>query len=333
MAEAAPHVKLLPTYADIEVANRRIAGIGIVTPLLESPWLNRELGGRLLVKAENLQVTGSFKLRGAANRMKALTEDEHRRGVVARSSGNHGLAIAYCASLIGTSATVVVPETAPAAKVERIKGYGATVVQAPMQKIAEVAAEIAGREGRVFVDPADDFWVVAGQGTVGLEIAGQAEALGAKIDDVVVPCSGGGLAGGCALALEQRSPGTRVHGVEAAGFEKMANSLAAGRRINLPPGGRSICDAIAGLYMAEIPFDILRNRLAGTFAATDEEALMAMRVAFSEFGLGVEPGGAVALAAVLSGKMPISGKTVVAVISGRNVNPDLARRALEQEAA
>ncbi|WP_018235602.1 threonine/serine dehydratase [Ensifer sp. BR816] len=333
MAEAASLSRFSPTYADIEAARRRIAGMGIATPLLESPWLNRELGGRLLIKAENLQVTGSFKLRGAANRMKALTKDEYGRGVVARSSGNHGLAIAYCASLIGTSAVVVVPDTAPAAKVERIKGYGATVVQVPMQTIAEMAADIADREGRVFVDPADDFWVVAGQGTVGLEIADQAEAVGATIDDVVVPCSGGGLAGGCALALEQRSPGTRVYGVEAAGFEKMANSLAAGRRINLPPGGRSICDAISGLYMAEIPFEVVRNRLAGTLAATDEEALTAMRVAFSEFGLGVEPGGAVALAAVLTGKLSLSGRTVVAVVSGRNVDLDLARRALQRQAA
>lgn len=332
MTEAAPHANSLPTYADIEAANRHIAGIGIVTPLLESPWINREFGGRLLIKAENLQVTGSFKLRGAANRLKALTDDERGRGVVARSSGNHGLAIAYCASLIGVSATVVAPEAAPIAKVERIKGYGATVVQVPMHRTAEVAAEIANRERRVFVDPANDFWVVAGQGTVGLEIAEQAEALRAKVDDVLVPCSGGGLAGGCALALEKKSPGTKVHGVEAAGFEKMANSLAAGRRVNLPPGGNSICDAINGPYMAAIPFDIVRNRLAGMFAVTDEEALMAMRVAFSEFGLGIEPGGAVALAAILTRRMPITGRTVVVVISGRNVNADLARRALEQAA-
>ncbi|WEX73877.1 threonine/serine dehydratase [Sinorhizobium numidicum] len=331
MALAGSNAKLLPTYADIEEAERRIAGITIVTPLLESPWLNRELGGRLLVKAENLQVTGSFKLRGAANRLRALNGDERQRGVVARSSGNHGLAIAYCASLMGISAVVVAPETAPAAKIEGIRAYGATVLQAPIHKIAEVAAEITNRERRVFVDPADDPWVVAGQGTVGLEIAKQAEALGAGIDDLLVCCSGGGLMAGCVLALEQKSPSTRIHGVEAAGFEKMANSLAAGRRINLSPGGQSICDAITGPYMAEIPFDILKNKLAGTFAASDEEAMMAIRVAFSEFGFAVEPGGAVALAAVLTRKMPIDGKTVVVAITGRNVNLPLAATALQAE--
>jgi threonine dehydratase len=322
----------LPTLRDVEAAARRIKSLCIETPLLESPHLNRQLGGRLLLKAENLQVTGSFKLRGAANRVAALTDDERRRGVVARSSGNHGLAIAYCAGLMGTSAIVVVPDTAPAAKVARIAAHGARVVQVPMRDLAAVASELTARENRVLVPPADDFWVVAGAATVALEIAAQAAWLHAKVDAVLACCSGGGLTAGCLLGLSAASPATKVHAVEAVGFEKMAKSLAAGRRIDLQPGGHSICDAICGLYMAEIPFEIIRPRVAdtfgGTFAVTDDDAKAAMRVAFSEFGLAVEPGGAVALAAVLVRKMPLDGKTVVVTLSGRNVDLDLMARVL-----
>jgi threonine dehydratase len=329
---AANALPALPTLRDVEAAARRIKGLCVETPLLESPRLNREIGGRLLLKAESLQVTGSFKLRGAANRVASLSDDERRRGVVARSSGNHGLAIAHCASLIGTSAVVVAPDTAPAAKIARIAAYGARVVQVPMRDLADVASELTARENRVLVSPADDFWVVAGAGTVGLEIAAQAARLNAKVDAVLICCSGGGLTAGCLLGLSAASPTTKVYAVEALGFEKMAQSLAAGRRIDLPPGGHSICDAISGLYMAEIPFAIIRQHVggpfAGTFAVSDDDAKTAMRVAFGEFGVAVEPGGAVALAAMLTGKMPLDGKTVVVTLSGRNVDLSLAARVL-----
>jgi threonine dehydratase len=322
----------LPTLRDVEAAARRLRDLCVETPLLESPQLNRQLGGRLLLKAENLQVTGSFKLRGAANRMASLTDDERRRGVVARSSGNHGLAIAYCAKLMGTSAVVVAPDTAPAAKIARIAAYGARVVQVPMRDLAAVAFELTARDDRVLVPPADDFWVVAGAGTVALEIAAQAAWLHANVDAVLTCCSGGGLTAGCLLGLSGVSAATKVYAVEAIGFDKMAQSLAAGRRIDLQPGGYSICDAISGLYMAEIPFEIIRPRVgdtfAGTFAVSDDDAKAAMRVAFSEFGIAVEPGGAVALAAVLTRKMPLDGKTVVVTLSGRNVDLDLMARAL-----
>jgi threonine dehydratase len=325
---AANALPALPTLRDVEAAARRIKHLCIETPLLESPQLNQQLGGRLLLKSENLQVTGSFKLRGAANRVASLTDDERRRGVVARSSGNHGLAIAYCASLMGMSAVVVAPDTAPAAKIERIAAYGARVVQVPMKDLADVASELTTRDNRVLVPPADDFWVVAGAGTVGLEIAAQAARLNAKVDAVLACCSGGGLTAGCLLGLSEASPTTEVYSVEAIGFEKMAKSLAAGRPIQLQPGGHSICDAVNGLYMAKIPFEIIRPRLAGTFAVSDGDAMAAMRTAFSEFGLVLEPGGAVALAAVLTRKMPLDGQTVVVTLSGRNVNLDLAAHAL-----
>ena len=318
----------LPVLADVAAAARRIDGIAIETPLLESPYLNGLLGGRLLVKAENLQVTGSFKLRGAANRIACLTADEKHRGVIARSSGNHGLAIAYCAQLMGTTAVVVAPDTAPAGKIGRIEAYGARVVQVPMERLSDVAVDLAARENRVFVPPADDFWVVAGAGTVGAEIAAQSARLGVTLDAVFTCCSGGGLTAGCLLGLSGASPSTKVYAVEAVGFEKMARSLAAGRRINLEAPGHSICDAITGHYMAAIPFEIIRPRVAGTFAVTDDQAREAMRVAFREFGLAVEPGGAVALAALLSKHMPLQGRSVAAILSGRNVDLPTAAEAL-----
>lgn len=314
----------IPTFADIEMARGRIAGYCIETPLLESPSLNRKLGGRLLLKAESLQVTGSFKLRGAVNRLAALNEDERRRGVVARSSGNHGLAVAFCAEMMRTTAVVVAPDTAPASKIARIRSYGARVVQAPMHEIAEVAAELTSREDRVLVPPADDPWIIAGAGTVGIELAAQAAHAGSILDALLVCCSGGGLTAGCTLALETLSPNTAVMAVEPEGFAKMARSIAALERINNLPGGHTICDAISGPYMAEIAFEILKSRLAGALAVTDDEARQAMRLAFSEFGLAVEPGGAVALAAIMSGRYPIADKTVAVMISGRNVDLDVA---------
>ncbi|MFY0479879.1 threonine ammonia-lyase [Achromobacter marplatensis] len=320
----------LPTYGDVQAAAGRIRGYCTETPLLESPFLNQKYGGRLLVKAENLQVTGSFKLRGAANRVGTLTDDERRRGIVARSSGNHGLAVAYCAGLMGTSAVVVVPDTAPAAKVERIAAYGARVITVPMKDLAAVAADVTQREGRLLVPPADDFWVVAGAGTVALEMAAQAARLNTGIDVLLTCCSGGGLTAGCLLGLSETSPATQVYAVEAEGFQKMAQSLAAGECVDLAPGGHSICDAISGLYMAKLPFEIIRRRLAGTLAVTDDDAKAAMRVALSEFGLAVEPGGAVALAAVLSGKIPLDGRTVAVTLSGRNADLDLTAAALRQ---
>lgn len=315
----------LPTLADVQKAAHCIAGIALETPLLESPVLSRRLGGRLFVKAENLQVTGSFKLRGAANRIAALSTEEKARGVVARSSGNHGLAMAYCASRMGTTCVVVAPDTAPAVKIDSMKAFGARVVQVPMARLSETAITLAQAEDRVYVPPADDFHVVAGAGTVGLEIADQAERAGVAVDALLTCCSGGGLTAGCILGLSATSPTTRVHAVEAVGFEKMARSMAMGRRVDLAPSNaQSICDAITGFYMAAIPFEILQPHLAGTLAVTDAEACEAMRVAFGEFGLAIEPGGAVALAALLSGRMELQGRTVVATLTGRNVDPTLA---------
>ena len=314
----------LPSYTDVEAAAERIAPWCVETPLLESPSLNRRLGGRLLVKAENLQVTGSFKLRGAANRLAALTAEERHRGVVARSSGNHGIAIAHCAELMDTGAVIVAPDGAPRSKISRMLACGARVVQAPMHDIGALAAELTEQEGRVLVPPADDPWVIAGAGTVGAELAQQAASMGVTLDALLVCCSGGGLTAGCTLALAALSPATKVVSVEPLGFEKMARSVQAGRRIDNPPGGHTICDALSGPYTAAVPFAIVQETLAGCVTVDDAAVKAAMRVAFGEFGLAVEPGGAAALAAVLSGRYSVAGRTVAVTLSGRNVDLDAA---------
>lgn len=314
----------LTTFKDVEAAAITIRDYCLYTPLLESPYINHLIGGRLLLKAESLQVTGSFKIRGAVARMGNLTPEQRLSGVVARSSGNHGVAVAYCASLLNSTAVVVAPDTAPRSKIERIRALAARVVLAPPNETAIRAASIARSEGRIFVSPADDRWVVAGAGTVGLEIVRQAADAGAALDALLVCCSGGGLTAGCVLAFDELLPGVPVYGVEPFGLEKMQRSIAAGHRVDNPPGLRSICDALAGPYTAEIPFEILKGRLAGTLAVSDDEVRDAMRVAFSEYGLAVEPGGAAALAAVLSGRYDVRGRVVAVTISGRNVDLDLA---------
>ena len=322
---------LLPTFHDVQLAATRIGRYCVETPLLESPVMNRRLGGRLLLKAESLQTTGSFKLRGAANRLACLSDKDRVRGVVARSSGNHGIAVAYCAGLMNTTAVVVAPVDAPESKIKRMRAYGARVVQVPMHDLADTAAELTTREGRVLVPPADDLWVVAGAGTVGVEVARQTAALGAPLDALLVCCSGGGLVAGCVLALGASSPKTSVVSVEPVGFAKMAKSVAAGQRVNNQPGGHTICDALSGPYTAAIPFEIVQRSLAGNLTVTDAETKSAMRVAFGEFGLAVEPGGAVALAAVLAGRFPLSGRTVAVTMSGRNADLHVAAAILAEE--
>lgn len=319
-----------PGPDDVLAAAERLAPHAVKTPLLESPLLDARAGGRLLLKAEVLQRTGSFKWRGAMNRLLRLSDDERRRGVVAFSSGNHGQAVAAAARRVGTSAVVAMPADAPRIKVDRTRAYGAEVVL--YDRVREdrqaIARRLADERGLTLVPPYDDPMIAAGQGTVALEAARQAAALGARLDALLVPCSGGGLAAGCALALERESPGTAVHTVEPAGFDDTARSLAAGRRVENRPGARSICDAILAPTPGEMTFEVNRTRLAGGLAVTDEQVLDAMAAAFDALKVVVEPGGAVALAAALSGAFECRGKTVGVVLSGGNVDPETFARAL-----
>lgn len=323
----------LPTVDDVRAAAQRIKGQAVLTPLLESASLNKRLGGRLLVKAEPLQRTGSFKFRGAYNALVQFDERKRRGGVVTYSSGNHAQGVAAAAQILGIPATIVMPADAPAIKVANTRGYGAEVVS--YDRYAEsreaVGQRIAADRGATIVAPYDEPQVIAGQGTTGLEIAAQARAMGAKLDAVIVCCGGGGLTAGTALAISAESPGTAVYCAEPADFDDTRRSLLAGERQSNDPKARSICDALLAPTPGNLTFAINRRLLAGGFAVSDNEVQRAMAIAFGELKLVVEPGGAVALASVLAGRYSIAGKTVAVIASGGNVDRETYRAALDRE--
>ncbi len=320
----------LPDIADLRAAAGRLAGRVVVTPLLEAPLLSARLGLRLLVKAETLQRTGSFKFRGAMNTLLQLDERQRRAGVVAYSSGNHAQGVAAAAQLLGIPATIVMPADAPAIKVANTRGYGAEVVLYDRwgESREAIGARLAAARGASLVPPYDDARVIAGQGTVGLEIAAQAAALGVTLDALVVPASGGGLVAGCALALAADSPGTRIYSAEPEAADDLRRSLAAGERVANDPAPPSICDALLAPTPGVIPFAIHRRLLAGGVVASDAEIQRAMAVAFAELKLVVEPGGAAALAAVLAGRLDAKGTTIAVVASGGNVDHETFVKAL-----
>ncbi|HUI18802.1 MAG TPA: threonine/serine dehydratase [Alphaproteobacteria bacterium] len=324
----------VPTLAAIRDAAARLEGWAVKTPLLDSPALDAKLGGRLLVKAEVLQRTGSFKFRGAYNRMSRIPAAERAQGVVAFSSGNHAQGVAAAAQLLGMPAAIVMPADAPKMKVANTRGYGAEVVFYDRYKEDReaVAAHVLAERRATLVRPYDDPYVIAGQGTAGLELVEQALARGIALDAVLAPSSGGGLISGIAIAVAALSPGTTVHSAEPEGFEDTARSLAAGRRLSNAGGGTTICDALMAEQPGELTFAAMQGRVESGFAVSEAEVARAMAVAFEYFKLVVEPGGATALAAVLSGKVPIEGRTVAVVCSGGNVDPGLYCRLLAEVA-
>jgi len=322
------------TFADVEAAARRIAGHAVVTPLIESPALSERIGARVLLKLETLQRVGAFKFRGAYNRLVQLSPEERRRGVVAFSSGNHAQGVALAARLLGMPALIVMPSDAPAIKVAATRGYGAEIRLYDRLKESreQIAADIAAERGAVVVPAFDDPHIVAGQGTVGLEMVRQAEALGATFDLVLAPVSGGGLISGVSLAAKALSPKTALWAVEPAGFEDTRLSLEAGERVTIKPEGRSLCDALESPFPGEITFPIMRANLAGAVAVTDAEVAEAIRYAFSTLKLVVEPGGSAGLAALLAGKVAARpGQTVGLILSGANIDPDLFARVIRGE--
>jgi threonine dehydratase len=319
-----------PEIDDIRAAAQRLAGRAVLTPLLESPPLSARLRGRLFVKAETLQRTGSFKFRGAYNTLALLSQSERKGGVVAYSSGNHAQGVAAAAQLLGLPAVIVMPADAPQIKVANTRGYGAEVVLYDRNRESreEIGTRIAAERGATLVPPFDDYRVMAGQGTAGLELAAQAQALGVPLDAVVIPASGGGLAAGCAVALAAESPGTQVYAAEPVGFDDLRRSLAEGKRVANQPGTQSICDALLVAMPGELTFPINRRLLKGSLAVSDDEVVAAMATAFAELKLVIEQGGAAALAAVLSGKLAVKGRTVAVIASGGNVDPATFARAL-----
>ncbi len=322
-----------PTYDDVVAAAARLESVAARTPLLEAALLNQRAGARVLVKAEMLQKTGAFKLRGAWNRIAQLSDDEKARGVLCYSSGNHAQAIAASATLAGTTATVVMPATAPALKVERCKALGATVVLHEGDRYSMVAraTDIADREGRVLIPPFDHPDIIAGQGTVGLEIAEDMTARRLTPDAVIIPCGGGGLSAGVCLAIHERFPEAALYGVEPAGFDDTKRSLAAGSPVANTPGARTLCDALMVPEPGALTFPINARLLTDIATVTDDEVCDAMAAAFEHLKVVTEPGGAAALAAVLANKFDLAGKTVVAIASGGNVDPTLFADAIARQ--
>ena len=312
----------LPGLAEIEAAAGRLAGVARRTPLLADTPFDEITGGRLLFKVEALQRTGSFKIRGAYNRLVQLDAAARRAGVVAFSSGNHAQGVAAAARLLGMPATIVMPRDAPKSKLENTRALGAEVVEYDRytEDREALARKLVTERGATLVPAYDDPHVVAGQGTVGLELVRQAAELGLVPDQVIVPTSGGGLTAGTAIAVRALAPRAAVYGVEPEAFDDTRRSLAAGTLLANPPDARSICDALQSSPPGRLTFAINRELLAGILTVSDEEVQAAMSRAFRFLRVVVEPGGAVALAAALAGKVPLAGRTTAIVLSGGNVD-------------
>ncbi|WP_282609002.1 threonine/serine dehydratase [Pelagibius sp. Alg239-R121] len=314
-----------PSFADVHAAAGRLSGRAIRTPLLENLQLNEICGGRVLIKAETLQRTGSFKFRGAFNLLSQIPERHKAAGVVTCSSGNHAQGVASAAAILGLKATIVMPKDAPQIKIDNTRSYGAEVVffDRHTESREEIVEAISASSGMIFAPPYDHPHTIAGQGTCGLEISQQADEAGAPLDQMLVCCGGGGLTAGIALALAEKSPSTKIYAVEPANFDDTARSLDAGQRVSNDGNHRSICDAILTPTPGEITFAVNRELLAGALSVTDDEVREAMRFAFNTLKLVVEPGGAVTLAAVLNRKINTANKVTAMTLSGGNVDPAL----------
>ncbi len=323
-----------PTIEHIRDAAQRLEGQAIRTPLLESLALNEQLGLRLLIKPEVLQRTGSFKFRGAYTKISRLDAAQRARGVVAYSSGNHAQGVALAAALHDVEATIIMPRDAPAIKIENTRAMGGDVVLYDRygENREDIGEQICDEKGCVLVRPYDDGDVISGQGTVGLEIAEDMQKRGLQADLVLAPCGGGGLIAGTSLALEHTSPQTAVWAVEPEGFDDTARSLRSAERQSNDPTARTFCDALGAPTPGELTFPMNAQRLAGGLTVSESEIKAAMVEAFRTFKLVVEPGGAVALAAVLAGRIDAAGKTVVAICSGGNVDPALYSQIIAESA-
>ncbi len=311
------------TLGDVAEAAGALRDIVSRTPLLENADVNAALGGRLLIKAECAQRTGAFKIRGAYNCIRQLSEAERARGAITYSSGNHALGVALAAQLLGSSALIVMPSDVPPAKMAAARALGAEIAtfERDSESSDDVVEQLRARTGRIVVPPSADPHVLAGAGTVALETHEQAQELGAGLDAVLVPCGGGGLTASTAVVMHALSPETQVYAAEPELFDDTRRSLKAGKPIPNPKGRRTICDAIMTPIPNDVTFPINLDLLAGGLVASDEEVCAAMRFAFDHYKIVVEPGAAVGIAAVLSGGIDIKGKAIATIVTGGNVDP------------
>ncbi|MBN9061512.1 MAG: pyridoxal-5'-phosphate-dependent protein [Rhizobiales bacterium 65-9] len=329
MTTTYPEADAICSIADVRAAADRIRGHAVRTPLLRNAALDALTGGTILLKPEMLQHIGAFKFRGAYNRLAQIPAQDRPKGVVAWSSGNHAQGVAMAARLFGMPATIVMPKDTPAMKLANTRALGATVREYDRytENREAIGSAIAAERGATVVAPYDDRGVMAGQGTIGIEIIEDAQAMGLAIDDAVVCCGGGGLIAGTSTAIRALSPATRVWAAEPATHDDTRRSLELGERVANDPNARSICDAIVTPMPGELTFAVNKARLAGGLAVTDEEALDAVAFARDVLKLVVEPGGAVALACVLSGTIDAKGKTIAVVLSGGNIDAETLAKA------
>jgi len=322
----------LPDYSDITDAAGQIADEAYRTPLLENDVLNERLGGRIFIKPECLQRTGSFKFRGAYNRLSRLSDSEKSNGVVAFSSGNHAQGVALAARLLGMPATIVMPSDAPRIKMDGVRRLGGKVVEydrATGDREA-VSAEIVTRTGGILVPSYDDPFIMAGQGTAGLEVAEDLKRLGKSPDQFVCCAGGGGLIAGCGLAMKQHFPACDIWAAEPEEFDDHKRSLAAGERVSNVRKSGSLQDAIITPTPGALTFQLNRKQLAGGVTASDDDTLVALAFIWKHLKLVAEPGGATAFASLLNGQIDTKNKTTVVLITGGNVDPAVFKQALDR---
>lgn len=314
-----------PQFSDIVEASQRLKGHAVRTALVRSDVLDEITGGRIFLKPECLQRTGSFKFRGAWNFISRLNARDNSGGVVAYSSGNHAQGVAAAARMMGIPALIVMPEDAPAIKKRNTIALGAEVVT--YNRFGEnretIGDAIATERKAQIVPPYEHRWIIAGQGTAGLELVEDLNEYGETLDTMLVCTGGGGLTAGVALAVLAMAPDAKIYACEPEGFDDYGRSLAAGERVSNVPGAMSICDAIVTPTPGELTFSVNQPRLSGGLAVSEEEVRTAVRFAFETLKLVVEPGGAVALAALLAGKIDCRDRTVAATLSGGNADAEM----------
>ena len=319
------HEQLLPEFSDVLSAQKRINAKVTRTPLLNFPVLDEQAGGKVYLKAENMQRSGSFKFRGALNKLLSLSEIDRQNGVVACSSGNHAQGVALAAKLLGINAQIIMPADAPLIKIQNTKSYGAEVklYDRVKEDREEIASSICKESGRILVHPYNDLEVIAGQGTSALETLKQLEKREDSVDNYLVCAGGGGLTAGSALVLTEKSPRTKLYTVEPVDFNDHARSFVSGNLEKNQKLSGSICDALLAVTPGEMSFEINKSRVAGGLVVSDSEVASALTFAFKRLKLVVEPGGVAGLAAILANKLELKGQTTVVVLTGGNVDPEM----------
>lgn len=327
-------MKTVPDFDDVLAAQARLKGHAKTTPLMRSDDIDTLTGLSVWFKPECTQKVGAFKYRGAFNRLSAMSEAERARGVVAFSSGNHAQGVSRSAKELGMSAVIVMPMDAPSIKVDGVKRDGAKIVfyDRNTESREDLAAQIAREENRIIVPSYDDPYIIAGQGTTGLEIAEEARTQNINFDAVITPIGGGGLCAGISLALNALSPRTKMFGAEPNHYNDHQMSLREGRRVKIKSTPPTLCDAILTPTPGEITFAINQHSLTDVFTVSDEECLIAMGAAKAYLGVQAEPGGAAAFAALWAGRFKSHPEieTICVILSGGNVDPDVADLANER---